>query len=121
MLCRERRQAGEWPHDQRREWRDWHQPNYVAFNRAMILLPLKPDPFVLARGIEALMCEARRHVVVREVCVQARPGTRHGVREEVGNEQEQRNALDPDNDAVVLACGHRLIMAARLQVVTLAA
>ena len=37
------------------------------------------------------------------------PGPRHGVREQIGNEQEQRTSLGPD-DALMLRCGHRNIV-----------
>jgi hypothetical protein len=55
MLRGKRRQACERPHHERGKRRDRHQSDNIALNSAVVLFTLKPYPFVLARGVEALM------------------------------------------------------------------
>jgi hypothetical protein len=88
MLRGKRRQARERPHHERGKWRDWHQSDGITLNGAVVLFTLKPYPFVLARGVEPLMHQPRGRIVVREIGVQPHPGVRHGMREQISNEQQ---------------------------------
>src|ERR1700733_6632303 len=74
----------------------------------MIFLTLEPDPLIFAGGVEALMGKTRGHVVVGEIGIQLAPRARHGVQAQIGNQQKQRAALDPDDDGVILTYGHAI-------------